>query len=69
MKTLPGAAAQLIDFGYAVKLPLCNAVDDAFGLGRSGTCSLTGFLEVCYELRRPYFEMVDMLTQGFGRAS
>jgi len=59
MKTLPGPAAQLIDFGYAVKLPLSEAIDEVYGLEKSSVCSFSGFLHVCYNLRRPYFVMAD----------
>jgi hypothetical protein len=57
-KATPGPVASLIDFGYAVKLPLSERVDRAFGLRESGL-SLVLFLDLCYEVRRPYFVMVD----------
>jgi hypothetical protein len=63
-----GPAAQLIDFGYAVKLPLSQAVDATFGISTSAPWSLTGFLQVCYEMRRPSFEFLDSLW-GLDRKS
>jgi|GEM_PF-5308547 len=60
----PGPAARLIDFGFAVKLPLCEAVDDTFGFEKSSVGSFTGFLKICYELRRPYFMLADGISQA-----
>mgnify|MGYP001565347823 CR=1 FL=1 len=67
-KHVPGPAAQLIDFGFAVKQPLCQAVDYALGLQQSAPWSLTGFLDFCYEVRRPGFELLDTLY-GFSSVS
>lgn len=58
--SVAGPAARLIDFGYAVKRPLCEAVDGALGLKGLGPWSLTGFLDLCYDVRRPQFVMADM---------
>jgi hypothetical protein len=59
MKTLPGPAALLIDSCYKMKLSLCEATDEALGLKNSGILSFTGFLNVCYDIRRPFFVMMD----------
>jgi len=60
MPTHAGPAAGLIDWGYAVKRPLCEEVDRAWGLDSSGPYSLTGFLQLCYVVRRPGFVMIDL---------
>ena len=65
MKTSAGSAAQLIDFGYAVKLPLCKLVDSALGVSESHPFSLTRFLDMCYEARRPQFVLADVLFAPF----
>jgi hypothetical protein len=61
--TVPGPAAQLIDSCYEMKLSLCVATDDALsaflGLKVAGIWSFTGFLNVCYDIRRPFFVMTD----------
>jgi hypothetical protein len=54
-----GPAASLIDFGYAVKLPLSRAWDDALGIRESNAFSLVRFLNLCYAVRRPGFVWVD----------
>lgn len=66
MSKVRGPAAQLIDFGYAVKLPLCEVVDRVYGVENAGIWSLTGFLHLCYEVRRPYFVLADMLAMPPG---
>jgi len=58
----PGPAAQLIDFGYAVKLPLCREVDKAFGFQDTGLGPLSAFLQICYAMRRPGFVAADMCS-------
>ena len=62
-----GPAAQLIDFGYAVKRPLCEQVDQAFGVGESEMYSLTRFLDHCYVMRRPGFVTLDFMTVAWVR--
>ncbi len=60
MTTSYGPATSLIDFGYAVKLPLSKEVDRVFGLEESDPRSLVQFLKVCYVTRRPEFEFWDI---------
>ena len=55
-----GLAAQLIDYGFAVKLPLCQEFDKALGIEESDAFSMTRFLRSCYGIRRPGFVMMDM---------
>jgi hypothetical protein len=56
---VPGPAASLIDFGYAVKLPLSRAWDNTLGIRESDIFSLVRFLNLCYTVRRPGFVWVD----------
>jgi len=59
MPTVPGPATLLIDVCYVAKRSLCVTTDDALGLEKSSIYSFTGFLEVCYGLRRPFFVIAD----------
>lgn len=60
-----GLATQSIDMGYAVKRPLSEMVDRAFGLSEEDPRSLVNFLNVCYIVRRPGFEFCDAVLATF----
>jgi len=54
-----GPAAELIDFGFAVKLPLSKSLDNALGIRETDPFSVVAFLKVCYVWRRPGFVWID----------
>ena len=54
-----GPAAKLIDFGFSVKLPLCEGIDAMFGIDESDPRSAVRFLRTCYDVRRPAFVLLD----------
>lgn len=58
------SAAGAIDWGYGVKLPVCQALDKACGLEESSPASSTWFLQFCYGVRRPGLAMMDVCLQA-----
>jgi hypothetical protein len=60
-----GLAAASIDIGYAVKLPLSQALDAALGVPESHPCSLVQALNLWYELRRPSCVLMDNLLAAW----
>lgn len=57
---VPGPAAQFIDWGFAVKLPLCAEWDKTLGIREGDLRSMVTFLRVCYVVRRPGFVLCDI---------
>lgn len=53
------SAAEVFDDCYAAKLPYCALADWCLGLHPAHPYSAVNWLTICYEVRRPFFEVMD----------
>lgn len=60
----PGPVAQMIDAGFAFKLPHCVTFDKAFGFQGTEPWSFEGSLRMFFAMRRPGHVWLDIVC-GF----